>query len=137
MRRARRLLCLCLLCAPLLRGDDLVVSEVLLVKTPQAGSMRACILVECRGREARYHVPREYPRSDLVALPVRLRIRDVGPGDPVRIRIRLDDDEPRVCSPAAEDQTVVEFRAGRSGRKIFRPTSRWVVEVRSHLKRIP
>lgn len=112
--------------------QDLVISEVRLVDTPQVGSMRACILAECGGRQARYHRAREYPESENVTLPVQLRLRDVHPGEIVRLKVRLDDDEARVCGPEAEDQTTVEFSVGREGLQRF-TQGRWILEVRASL----
>lgn len=115
---------------------DLVISEVRLVDTPQVGSMRVCILVECGGRRARFHVPREYPESSNLILPVHVRIRDVTPGDLVRVQVRLDDEEERVCGADAEDQTGVEFRAGQEGPHRFTPKG-WILEVRAALVPAP
>ena len=102
--------------APSVAAKTLVISRVVMDRTPQSGTWLMCLMANAEGGgSGTFNIPNREYSGDGVNIDMNLEIPNVTDGQKVSFALYLDDDQSDVCGTNAEDKSNGEFRVSSSG----------------------
>lgn len=110
-----------------------IFTKIIHYKTPQSGTWQHCFETNTAGRIETAHENREF-QGDRVEVPINLQYTSVTPGDWFHFKVRLDDDDPDVCTDRAEDKREGDFQINSPSGKAYFNQDGWEYEIYWEMK---